>query len=242
MYDPGSSITENIASVVVPRITLPSNTQGWNVAVAGWIGLSPYEGASVPGNPHAANMIQTGFQRTFWYDMWTNGYNWGSYTIWYQTWSGGTSPAYSGGYPGMPAPSSGSDIEFGIGNGYDSVTYAATTLNNSYTYTVTTPYYNTTNYAQYIMEAPMTDQEGYVIQSQIAEFSPNVTFSAPTLDTNSGLINLNSLVNSGDYNEYILNQTSGTPNQNIQDNLWYESGYYVPVLVWENSNYNLNGV
>lgn len=242
MYDPGSSITENIASVVVPTITLPSNTYGWNVAAAGWIGLSPYEGGSVPGNPNATNLIQTGFQRIFWYDILTGGYNWGAYTIWYQTWSNGTSPAYSGGYPGMPAPSNGSDIEFGMEyNGYNSVTYGVTTLNNSYTYTVTTPYYNTPNYAQYIMEAPTTDQEGYMIQSQIAKFSPNVTFSAPSLMTNSGFINLNGLVNSGDYNEFVLNQTYGIPNQNIQDNLWYESGYYVPVLVWQNSNYNLGG-
>ncbi len=243
-YDPSYSITQNTASLTIPSITLSSHPSGYNEAMNGWIGISPYVGGSDPSNSNATNIVQTGFQRIFWYDSWTGGYNWGAYTIWYQTWSNGTSPAYSGGYPGMPAPSSGTSIEFSIVyNSNDIATYVAITLNNYYTYTVTTPYYNSPKYAQYIIETPETDQAGsgiYVI-SQLAVFSPAVTFVSPSVLTINGYSNLNTLLYNGYYNKYILNQSWGNVNQNINDAITTQSGYMEPNMTWVNSKYNLYG-
>ena len=242
-YDPGNSITENIATTTIPKITAVTGfggqaiPPGVNQATAGWIGLSPYNGGTPPGG--GTNIVQTGFARNFWYNEYTNGYNWGNYSVWWQTWEGGSSPTASGWYPGLGQPANGWNIKFGIGVSSGSVTYAATLLSNYETFTATSPYSCTPTYAEYIVEAPCTLQGTQDIVAQISDFQSNVTFSSPTIEASGVFANLNTLYTNYDYILDIMNQTPDKSNQNIDVSHAYQAGVWEPYLTYVNSNYDL---
>lgn len=242
-YDSGNSLTENIATTTIPKTTAVTGfggqaiPPGVNQATAGWIGLSPYNGGTPPGG--GTNIVQTGFARHFWYDAITNGYNWGNYSVWWQTWQGGKTPTSSGWYPGLGQPTNGWSIKFGIGVSTGSVTYAATLLSNYETFTATSPYSYTPKYAEYIVEAPCTTQEGVSIVSQISDFQSNVTFANPTIEIAGLFSNLNTLYNNHDYVLDIMNQTPDKSNQNVDVSYVYQSGVWEPYLTYLNSNYDL---
>ena len=232
-------ITYSDSALNVSNIVLPSNPNyGTNVGTAGWIGLTPYEGATGPNNQ--TYILQTGFSRPIWAVYGLNGwyYKYGNYALWYQSWDGGTSPLNSGNYPNITTVNPDWNCAFSISNDINTstVTYGVLVENISEGSVVSKSTGGIeTYYSDYIVEAPLLAGE----QSQIAKFyyttgNPSVVFLNPGISGQQDTT-LSSLFSSGTYVKDWMNQTTG---QDINVNLGYSyaQGWWQPIMTWSNSN------
>ena len=218
-YESGKPAFAETSSVVnIPTISMPNPVPyyDFNYGMAGWIGMSPYFGGI---NQYNQTVIaQSGFSRIFYWDGWTQGWNWGNYTIWYQTREGGSSAAYRGFYPGIGSPTSGWITHFGINDntGSKSVTYSVLIENTGASSVVTTPYdFSSNPYVEYIVEAPRAGGPPPDGVNWIAKFSPTVRFNDSSLtDINGYNPILDTMYSAGNYLEDIMIQQA---TQNIAD-------------------------
>lgn len=234
-YDPGNGISYNNAQFNVSNISLPSFIVS-PTAMAAWIGMT-----DIPGGTDG-NMVQTGYSRWHYGDY--PGI-WEPYENWYQTWIKGTGVYYqlynniSYSYPGWVL-----DFSINYVSSANKVDYSLIAENVSEVSTALTPYYVTSMYAQYMVEAPYNKDFG---QSQIAVFHPNEIFMYPSVVNTAGIsMNLNTLHGNGDFVLDIMNQFPSYPNnENIYDlSTWQQSNgqwFWEPDMQYNNSLTSISG-
>lgn len=219
------------SSINVPTIYRPSNPEkGDNIGVSGWVGISPYVGAAAPNG--GTVVAQAYWQAEFEYNDFNGSWDSATYSMSTQTWNG--SHLYEQNFPGIsPSVSPGWACQFTVGgNANGSVTYSV--INNNGNSFLTTPagsyiYATNSSYSEFIAETPGI--------WQLAKYSPSIYFNGSEIeDVNSYTYYLNTFYNSGYYDEYIMNNTSGS-DLNIIDHFITSQYSGEPVMQYNNSDY-----
>lgn len=198
------------------------------VALAAWVGLSPCAGGwAVNGTRYLA---QTGYIISYWPEFPV-----GAASLVYEV-----LPNKLQYYPGGPTIVGGNIVTFEVQNlGSSDFEFTAYNTKTTYTYNYKTNAQQT-YYGQYVTEAPGPgNSEIFGNVTQIIEFKPAVTMTVPELSIGNTWQTLYGPYTSGDYNNYILNQTP-SKNVNINNAFLYNSTscqYYMS-YTWVNSDYN----
>jgi hypothetical protein len=236
-YDPGNGIKSNEATFNVTNFSLPYSITDYT-AMAAWVGMTVTPGAT------DGNMIQTGYSKSHTGGARDAGWSPAQgYWDWWQTWMKGND-TYTGYYPNITLSYPGWHLDFSVNyvSSENKVYYELTAKGNNISQTTSlwNNYYVTSMYAQYIVEAPYSNNTTYG-QSQIMVFKPDETFMLPTIVNTADIsMHLNVLHADGYFNLYIMNQTSPLPNQNIYDlSTWQQfngNWYWQPEMQWNDSN------
>ena len=233
-----TAMTEIESSINVPTIGLPGkiNTSIRLVGISGWVGITPTYNASNPGFPSGTALAQAAWVAQFNYSSFT-GYSGPYYTITTETWNGGYG-VHQQNFPGISAnvkPGWATQFDV-IGNSNSSVTYSV--IDNVGSSYFTTPagsyvFAQNSSYADFVAEAPLS----VIGNFQVPVFSPDIYFNGSYIqDINGVSPTLDSLHTSGYYDQYIMNQTSGS-DQNIIDNFITTQYNGEPILQYNNSNF-----